>query len=748
MILAWLVGAFVVGVITGSWATVPLPISLAGAVLLSAAAYVLRRRKTCLALTVAAAFALGLARAPSPAAPHSPGDLRYYNGRYVALQGVVAEEPDVRDTGINYVVSVSSIVVGGRARPISGRLQLHMPRSQQFDYGDELSLQGTLLPVRNTSRVPYRDILANRGIYSEMSFVRVTDLGPTATGPAGWLVRLRQRLEAGIDAWLPEPEAALLIAITLGARSASLGDLTPALIATGLVHIIAISGIKVAMVAGTLHQLARLLSRRLVALVVSLAGVAAYVLLTGATASGTRSGLMWAMVFLATYLGRPTVALVSLGFVAALMVFFDPSLPWDTGFQLSAVGTLSIVSFAEPIGQFFAGGAPPGTMPARPDRAWTTIANRLLGLVRVPSPFREALSVTIAAQIGTLPIVIVGFHLVSGLGAVANALVLPLVPILILLGFALGAASSLVVIASPLGGLAYALLHTIVWLSRWLASLPAASPGALPPLAIALYYLTLGGIARVVLRRANWVPRGEMPHRAREVTLALVVAAAALTVSLAVARDDPRARLYYLGTGEAILLRSEGMTVLIDGSPRPLQLLERLDDVLPYEVRAIDLVIVTDPRAGNVVGLQAVLAHYAVSEVLDVGAQYPSATYARWRATLRQERIPAYALRTGTSVRAGAVSLTALGPDAPCPQPTDCVGLLRLADLHRSVLLAGDSSAREQREALFRPVSLRADTLFLDLARPTDPGFVRAVTGCRMGARCFTFLKLNSTVDL
>jgi competence protein ComEC len=720
MILAWLSAAFLGGVLIGTWITAPSPLllALAGASILIS--YLLRLRKRSSLFLLAAALALGMGRTPHAAGPPSPGDLSYYNGSRVTLRGTVVAEPDVRDTGINYVISVDAVTMQGRARPVSGKLELHTPRSQPLDYGDAVSLTGSLLTPTNGPTVPYRDVLARQGIHSEMRFPRVLDLGPGQAGWLGWIVPLRQHLENGIDAWLPEPEAALLIAITLGAHSASLGSLTPILISTGLIHIIAISGIKVAMVAGTLYELARRLHRRFLAMALALAGLLFYVLLTGATASGQRAGLMWAMVFLAAYLGRRTVTLVSLGFVAALMVALDPGLLWDTGFLMSTLGTFSIVAFAEPLTTVFRYVPSPfgGAFPLP-----------LADLIRaVSAPFLVAFAVTLAAQVGTLPVVIAGFHVISIMGPVANMLVLPLLPIMIVLGFVLGFCSGVAVLAAPVADLSYTLTHAVAWLATSLASIHTALPaGAFSPFVSALYYAALLALARFILRRADWAPVGRRPLVGRELALGLLVAATALTATAVFAQDRPHARLYWLGTGEAMLVRSDGMTALIDGSPRPFTLLERLGQVLPYRDRTIDLVIVTDPRAGNVTGLQDVLQHYVVSEVLDVGAEYPSATYARWRAGLRSRHILAYMLRTGASVSVGAVQITAIGPDALYSNPRDCVGMLRLSVAGRSYLLAGAASPREQLEAVFRPVNLRATTLVLDAGQQLVPAFWRTV---------------------
>ena len=63
-----------------------------------------------------------------------------------------------------------------------------------LEYGDRVSLKGRLLSPSNTARLPWRDILANRGIGSEMRFPRLISLGSTESGPLGWIMTIRRRL--------------------------------------------------------------------------------------------------------------------------------------------------------------------------------------------------------------------------------------------------------------------------------------------------------------------------------------------------------------------------------------------------------------------------------------------------------------------------------------------------------------------------------------------------------------------------
>jgi len=176
-----------------------------------------------------------------------------------------------------------------------------------------------------------------------------------------------------------------------------------------------------------------------------------------------------------------------------------------------------------------------------------------------------------------------------------------------------------------------------------------------------------------------------------------------------------------------MLLQSDFRVVLIDGSAKPFDLLERIGQILPYPNRTIDLIVVTDPRAENVAGLRGVLTHYRVAHVLDVGVEYPSATYAGWRADCRSRRIPVDALRTGASVRIGPVSIRALGPDGVDPRPQDSAGVLQITGPGIDVLDAGVASRREQLESVFRPIGLTAKTLVFDGKQGLDRNFLKAV---------------------
>lgn len=696
MLLAELGLAFISGVWISTVLSVPTFAVVSISAVCAGSAWITRRRPTWVWWLIVSAFALGIARHAGTKSHPGIHDIAHYVGRTAQMVGNVSSEPDVRDTGVSYLVTVNHLIKGGVSEIVSGKVRVRVSRSVEWGYGDRLTLRARLYPA----------IALPPDVGGVMQFPRVLTRLPESSGWGQWITSIRRRLEDNINAWLPEPEAALLIAVAVGAHTAALGDLGKPLIASGLIHVIAISGIKVALVAGMLYQLSALTGRRLIALVFPVSGIVVYVALTGFTPAGLRSGSMWALVLIAGYLGRSTVALVSLAFAVAVMVAIDPSLLWDLGFQMSVCGTVSIVALATPLSNRF---------------------------TRIPTPFRQALCVTIAAQVGTLPVVISGFHTVAVWGPLANMVVLPLLPALIILGFALGTVSGAPIVAAPVAAAAYFLLHSVTSVALAIGRLPGvANVLSVEPVQTALYYLLLIPVMAYALRRENFAP----PGGSHDLDASVVVTFAALLGFGTAAALTPTHALgttvKWLGSGNALLVQSVGNTMLIDGSSKPMALLERLGAALPINAHEIGAIVVTDPRASNVAALREVLRHYRVGEVLDVGVQYPSLLYAQWRHDIRDRAVPAFTLRAGTSITVGKVRAVALAPDTTCSLPVHCSGVIRLDLPGTFMVVATGAGSRQQHELVFSSDLRRVGEAVVYGADGYDVAFTQSLRAARV----------------
>jgi len=168
------------------------------------------------------------------------------------------------------------------------------------------------------------------------------DVTASGYGLAGIPAWLRTRYTSALDDALPPPHAAVLLGTVLGIRQGIPPELQNALIATGLVHLLVLSGLKVAVFARVVQAALQPVLGRL-ATWPALALIAIYAMVGGATPAAVRAAAMGGLVIAASRLGRPTHVWTSLALTAAAMLGWHPELAWDVGFQLSFAGTTAII---------------------------------------------------------------------------------------------------------------------------------------------------------------------------------------------------------------------------------------------------------------------------------------------------------------------------------------------------------------------------------------------------------------------
>ena len=233
------------------------------------------------AIACALAAGLGSWRLTSTAFRDSPDQAAYYLGRAATLTGVVDGEPQPAGQGVEAPVRVTSLTLSAAPMAVGGRVLLYYTGPQELACGDSLSLIGRLQAPQNPPGFDYAGYLARQGIHAEISFPSLTLQARNAGNPVqGWAYAARDRLRRSILALLPREMAALLIGILLGAPSRTLGTLAAPFVRAGMVHVVAISGLKVALVAGVATALCASLPFRLRWLP-ALAVVAGYALISG-----------------------------------------------------------------------------------------------------------------------------------------------------------------------------------------------------------------------------------------------------------------------------------------------------------------------------------------------------------------------------------------------------------------------------------------------------------------------------------
>ena len=169
---------------------------------------------------------------------------------------MVNADPEVRDKTIHLRLSAAEIKLDEEWQEISGTALLFVPRYPTYSYGDVLLVTGKLETPPQLNEFDYKDYLAHQGIYSTMLYpeIEILDTGKGAK-PLEWVYSLRNRLSQTLAEVLPEPQASLAQAIILGKRGTIPPPLKSNLVHTGTAHLLAISGLHLAIVAGIILSL-------------------------------------------------------------------------------------------------------------------------------------------------------------------------------------------------------------------------------------------------------------------------------------------------------------------------------------------------------------------------------------------------------------------------------------------------------------------------------------------------------------
>ncbi len=409
-------------------------------------------------MLLAATIGIGLAIVTVSRTTHIPSAATvdaYAQSKTVTIHGIISDAPDDRQVFIRYTVDATDVQTSatGSVIPVSGKVLVtdrrHWPR---YRYGDSVTIKGLLDHPKNSETFAYNNYLSRFEIYTTM---RATTISVESEGHGNLimsgLIRLREIFEAQINKVFPEPQASFLAGLLTGSRRGMPEHLTDAFKRTGLTHIVAISGfnitIIIAIIAGALFFLP--LKWRFLPTVLC---IVLFTLFVGASASVVRASIMGILGLFALQTGRLKNLRLIILWTACAMLLWNPKQLWyDAGFQLSF---LAVIGLSE-------------TAPFL--EKWLKKVPSTLGI-------RDALTVTIAAQVFAMPWVVYQFGTLSLISPLANILVAPLIPFAMLFGF-LGTIVSFVSI--PVGQLfgfvAWGCMELILLITTTLAALPFAS---------------------------------------------------------------------------------------------------------------------------------------------------------------------------------------------------------------------------------------------------------------------------------
>jgi competence protein ComEC len=679
--------AWVVGIFLGSKVSPPLIALSVGLIPFVLMPFLRGRRKTLLVagLCLFALFGGGL-HFPSSSPLIDEHSLCFHNdGGVREMQGVVADEPDIRYRYCLLTFSANEMTVDGESKEVSGIALMRVPRYPVYHYGDVLKVIGRLETPARFEDFDYKDYLARQGICSVIYYPRVEVLDSgQGVQPLQWVYSLREQLSVSLARALPEPQGSVAQGILLGLRGNIPDSLYQAFSRTGTAHLLAISGLHVSIILALFLSLGIVVfgRQRGIYVWIALATIWIYALLTGMRPPVIRAATMGSLFLVAEYLGRQRSAIIALAFAAAVMVGIQPHLLWSVSFQLSFLAMAGLVLLFPNFQDWGRKGV-------------TAVFGDRKSLATAGSMITDVFAASLAAIVAVWPLIAYNFGIVSLVGLPATFFSLPALPFIIVTAALVAFAGLFAMLgAQILGWLAHLALTYLILVVRGFDALPYSSLelAAVSAWHVWGYYAILALVIAFLSYRkqltdsfsratsgirsiAEDMPKPRLGFSTKWLALPLLVVVILVwSIVLTLPGDNLRVTFFDVGQGDATLIQMpSGQNILIDGGPDSQKINLALSEKLPFWDRTIDLMVCTQPQADHVTGLVEVLRRYNVKQVLDPGVPYDSSIYREWLRLIEDEGIEYNIARAGQEIDlGGGITMEILSPPAEFYQGTSC----------------------------------------------------------------------------
>lgn len=383
-------------------------------------------------------------------------------GQKVSFSGEIIDEPNIKENNQQLVIELYPIRVDGRERPASNgtRVLATVDLNNEFKYGDIIKLSGVLQKPGNFitdtgKEFDYINYLRKDGILYVMSYPSVEIISrDNGNFIKSFLFSAKEKFIEKMSFAISSPESLLMGGLILGEKSSFSQALRQSFVNTGTIHIVALSGYNVTIVAEWIMKLFAQVSFISLnfSIGIGILAIILFILMTGASSTAIRAGIMAVLALVARATGRNYDVARALILAGVFMILLNPFLlVFDVSFQLSFIATIAVIFLAPRIEKYF---------------LWVTERFQL----------RDIITVTCAAYVFVAPFILYKMGNFSLVALPANILILPFIPFTMMLGFITGFLGLIwYVLAVPLGFISYLFLHYELGVVSFFSNLPFAS---------------------------------------------------------------------------------------------------------------------------------------------------------------------------------------------------------------------------------------------------------------------------------
>jgi len=565
-----------------------------------------------------------------------------YYGERVLVEGRVESEPVRRGSRSEMIVRTALIGNDSADVRVERRVLIHIVRtahwedSDSLEIGDIVRISGHLesLPgARNPGDFDYGRYLVLNGIQGFVSVRDTNSVHRTSRSKSFTLSDFIGRAQNSIyrifDRYHGPGEASFLKGVVFGYRGDLSAEVKQAFMDTGTIHILAVSGSNVVVVALIFYSLVGFLriSPR-AATACTLIGLLWYMVITGLSPSVIRATIMASSILIGTVIGRKGDIYNSLSFAALLMLAWDPTYLLDVGFQLSFAAVISIVYFYPKL-----------------ELLTKLLPDRLTRFTIVESTLK-LFAVSVAAQLGTLPFSAYYFGRVSLISVLANLLVVPLSGLNTLLGITTVGCSFI----SGWAASCYAALNDLLvsFLLRfvmWSSTVPHAYVETLGAGALftVVYYVAIAALFNA-----------QKPRVLVRAVLCCLIAMNVLIYGDVLQYGAPSLTVTAIdvGQGDALLVEFPNKRrVLLDAGPKSLTGDAGQRVIAPYlkrrGIETLDAVILSHAHDDHIGGCRFLLEAFDVRRLIVADTTAVTKLYGELLEAVRQRRVPIQIARAG-----------------------------------------------------------------------------------------------------
>jgi competence protein ComEC len=541
-----------------------------------------------------------------------------------AVVGTVVETHRYADGRMRCILECDSAIISRERVPVAGSVQIMIPApGLPVCYGDKLLVPGSFhLPPgqRNPGLFNYRAYLAENDIFLTLYINDVTAVHRISTGNGNFLLRelivpFRDYVSRQFAQYTRPPVAAMLHALLLGEKQ----DLEKSVVRefrdTGVVHVLAISGLHVGFIIVFVFALLGLLRVPYRWRVIVLALVLLFfIALVNFKAPVIRASLMALLYLLAKLRERKVPVYNVLAAAAFILLLADPRSLFQPGFQFSFMAVFAIIYGYEKL----------AGLPYIRDHAGLSARDMPVPVRLFRAYLFFPLLVSVAATIGTLPLTMFYYGKATISAVIANIFIIPLIGVFVLFALFFLLLGSLHSILAVLLGDSLNLLHAILTQAvHWLSALDIINPIVATPSVwgLILIYSVLFGLTNLQYPPARYL-----------LMVAIVFIAA---ISAVPEKRDPaviHAEFIDVGQGDAALFEfPNGNTMLVDAGDANLSFDSGEQIIVPLlqsrGILHLNYAVISHAHSDHCGGMLHVLKNISVDTLVTSIYPYPSAGY-------------------------------------------------------------------------------------------------------------------------